>query len=194
MNSTKYSISAAHRITGKSRTTITAHINSGKLSVTEDDDGNKVIDASELIRVYGDACDFGVESQETKREDKAAVSIAKTPQAEPDTHFIKELLENERQERKRERDLLQKQIDNLQDSLKLAQEGHNRATLLLEDKSGDSNQWQAAISAIESRVANQEDKVKEEQDRAQKILRQNQALKKALDEEKNKSFWQKLFG
>ena len=45
MTTTKYSISAAHRITGKSRTTITKHLASGKLSCEEDAQGNKLIDA-----------------------------------------------------------------------------------------------------------------------------------------------------
>ena len=55
---TKYTITAAHRITGKSRTTLQKHLKKGKLSCEETDDGIKLIDASELIRVYGDACDF----------------------------------------------------------------------------------------------------------------------------------------
>ena len=51
--------------------------------------------------------------------------------------------------------------------------------------------WKSAIQGLEGRIANQEDEHKKERD---KILRQAQALKKALDAEKNKSFFQKLFG
>lgn len=55
---TKYTISAASRLTGKSRPTISKHIRQGRLSCEDDGQGAKLIDAVELIRVYGDACNF----------------------------------------------------------------------------------------------------------------------------------------
>lgn len=182
MTSTNYSISAAHRITGKSRTTIAAHMNSGKLSYTEDENGNKVIDASELIRVYGDSCDFeredsGEDTKDTKKS--AGQGNEKSERLE----YLEKELEKEKKERDRERALLESQIENLQDSLKLAQEGHNRATLLLENQSGKTGAWEKSISELKDRVANQE-----------KVLKQNQALRKALTEERNKGFWKRLFG
>ena len=49
----KYTVIQAAKITGKSRQTIYRHIDAKPISVTQDDDGNQLIDASELIRVYG---------------------------------------------------------------------------------------------------------------------------------------------
>ena len=49
----KLSISGAARATGKARTTIQAHIKKGLVSVECDPTGKKLIDASELQRVYG---------------------------------------------------------------------------------------------------------------------------------------------
>jgi enterochelin esterase-like enzyme len=95
------------------------------------------------------------------------------------------------------KDQYESRIESLEKSLEKAQDGYNSMTKLLEDKSNKENKedkWQSSIQALESRIANQETKAEEEKERAQKILRQNQALKKQLEEEKNKSFWAKLFG
>lgn len=58
MNTDKYTVSAAHRITGRARGTIINHMKSGKLSFEKDDHGNPLISAAELIRVYGKRCNF----------------------------------------------------------------------------------------------------------------------------------------
>ncbi|QDV71889.1 hypothetical protein [Botrimarina mediterranea] len=150
---TKYSITAAHRITGKSRTTIQKHIKKGKLSYTEDDDGNKVIDASELMRVYGDECDFSREEGDDAPEEVADVSGS----VRTELHTLREKLNTLAEERRRERDQLQAQIDHLQETLKLAQEGSNRALLLLENRSG-GGEWREAIAKLEKQLEDREDK------------------------------------
>lgn len=48
----KISISEAARLTGKNRSTLHRHIKNGKLSKDFDNDGNPVLDTSELSRVY----------------------------------------------------------------------------------------------------------------------------------------------
>jgi predicted site-specific integrase-resolvase len=50
---TELSISAAARTAGVSRTTIQKAIKTGRLSATTNATGNRVIDLSELLRVYG---------------------------------------------------------------------------------------------------------------------------------------------
>lgn len=150
---TKYSITAAHRITGKSRTTIQKHLKKGKLSYTEDEDGNKLLDASELIRVYGDDCDFS-------REEGASVSDAPTEASggvRTELHTLNEKLNTLVEERRRERDQLQAQIDHLQETLKLAQEGSNRALLLLENRSG-GGEWRDAFAQLEKQLEEREEK------------------------------------
>lgn len=49
----KHSISEASKLTGKARSTLHRHLNSGKLSKEIDVDGQPVIDTAELVRVYG---------------------------------------------------------------------------------------------------------------------------------------------
>jgi hypothetical protein len=50
----KVNLSQAAKLTGKNRTTIWRHIQSGKLSSERDRDGMPFVDTSELIRVYGE--------------------------------------------------------------------------------------------------------------------------------------------
>lgn len=50
----KVNLSHAAKLTGKNRTTIWRHINSGRLSYERDRDGLPFVDTSELIRVYGE--------------------------------------------------------------------------------------------------------------------------------------------
>lgn len=48
-----FNISQAAKLTGKARSTIQRDIKTGKLSATNGENGSPVIDASELMRVYG---------------------------------------------------------------------------------------------------------------------------------------------
>lgn len=50
----KVSVAEAANLTGKSAKTIYRHIETGKLSSSQNDNGSKSIDISELQRVYGD--------------------------------------------------------------------------------------------------------------------------------------------
>lgn len=175
---TKYSIAAAHRITGKSRTTIAKHVAAGKLSCVEDASGAKLIDASELIRVYGDACDF---SREEGASQPAAAGSGGTGQGEqvPVTSLAAQL-EKEIAERERERAHFRQQIDHLQDALKLAQEGQNKAMLLLEHRGSGGGEWREALAALEERLKTEQETAKA------------QAKREALAELKNQPWWKLL--
>jgi hypothetical protein len=144
---TKYTITATHRITGKSRTTIQKHLKKGKLSYSEDEEGVKWIDASELIRVYGDDCRF-------EREEGAQANEHVRPilpdTVRTDLHILRTKLDTLEEERRRERQQLQSQIDQLQETLKLSQEGANRALLLLDNRSG-GGEWREAIARLETK-------------------------------------------
>ena len=49
----RYSVRQASRMVGMSRKTLYAHIKQGKVSAQSNPEGDKVIDHSELLRVYG---------------------------------------------------------------------------------------------------------------------------------------------
>lgn len=50
----RHNISQAAKMAGVSRRTLQRHIDKGKVSCSTDESGNKFIDTSELLRVYGD--------------------------------------------------------------------------------------------------------------------------------------------
>lgn len=151
---TKYSISAASRITGKSRTTISKHLKQGKLSCEEGGDGAKLIDASELIRVYGDACAFDVDQSRDRQPSPAEKPPMATEQGvQAALTTLQTQLDKEVTERERERAHYREQIEQLQAALERAQEGHNRATLLLENKAG-GGELQAAMQLLRSEMHN----------------------------------------
>ncbi len=177
LSSSKFSISAVNRITGKSRTTIIKHIKQGKLSVELDADGNKVIDAAELIRVYGDDYDFG--QTEKPHHEAAAANDAGTHH---EVKRLQEQLDREIAERSRERQQYREQVEHLQETLKLAQEGHNRATLLLEKQPQGGGEWEQGLKRLEDR------------DVKENAARKINQYKKALEEERGKGWWDRLWG
>ena len=175
---TKYSITAAHRITGKSRTTIQKHIKQGKLSTTEGLDGAKLLDASELIRVYGADCDF---SREEGAQPPEQLRPAAHDWAPTELNALREKLDTLNEERRREREQLQSQIEHLQESLKLAQEGNNRALLLLENRTGGGD-WREAFVKLKRQV---------EQRETQTLAK---AKEEVLKEARSKPWWRALRG
>lgn len=193
----KYSISESARIVGVTRKTLYKHIETKPISVEKDEQERPVIDASELMRVYGDQCRFDID-----KESKQAVS---TPPEAPEPMIsdsleaavIKKELELIKMQIASERDNFEEQIDYLRKKLDEANGESRKLTALLTDQRSDAGragEWERTIKALEQRISNQERYAKEDKERAQKILRQNQALKKTLDEERKKTFWQKLFG
>ena len=189
MSKSQFTISEINRITGKSRTTITKHIKEGKLSVTQSGD-QKLVDAAELVRVYGDECDF----ENVTAAQQKTITQSKSSPSKGEGDYLQQQLERERQERERERRQFLDQIENLQDSLKTAQEGHNRATLLLENQSSGGGVLKEALDALSKRVDQQELTLKEEKELSQRLRRQNQLLRKAVIAEKQKTVWEKIFG
>ncbi|MCP4369450.1 MAG: DUF1682 domain-containing protein [Deltaproteobacteria bacterium] len=191
-------------LTGKSRETINSATKDGTLSYTLNSRKHKVIDVAELSRVYelvktiDEVSDVNAVSKsqppsETDSQEWRARYLEMKGRADAAESKV-ELMEKHHTQ---ERGIFEDQVDNLKDSLRLAQEGHNKATFLLEDqrsKKSGAGEWEKAIKALEARLANQEKAEKKHEEREQKILRQNQALRKALKAEREKGVFKKLFG
>jgi hypothetical protein len=192
----KLTLGQASKEAGISKPSLSAAIKKGRLSAVKNESGYYEIDPAELFRVYP------AKTNTNTKNEQAAVTAANPSKSGGDgaSDEVLALLLAERDTLIEEKNASIKRLEEekgaLREDLDDQKDQTKRMTLLLENKSQDTNKedkWQETIKAIELRVANQETKAKEEGERAQKILRQNQALKKALDEEKNKSFWQKLF-
>lgn len=199
----KVSVREAALLTGKSRETINAATKSGKLSSSRDGKNKKVIDVSELERVYPlvksidqinasrqpvrerqDASDSDVRSDIARLTEKLAASEA--------------MQENLLTERTRERRQLEDEIANLRENLSRSQDQHSKALLLITDQSQDTTDrvgdWEKSIKALEKRIANQEEQARRERQLSEEAERKLERYKRALHAERNKTLWQKLFG
>jgi len=98
-------ISEAAKLTGKSRATLHKYINNGRLSAVQCDSGQKKIDTSELLRVFGELVSNSVNSDDKNEQ-----------------HFTSNTI-----------DVLHSQIDLLRDELNAAHE-REKAALERESK------------------------------------------------------------
>ena len=193
----KVNISKAAEMVGVTRATFYRHIEKKGITVGEDADGNPQVDVSELIRVYGDRVKADTNSEQSRTDLNAQAKQVETVLDTAEIAALKKQVELLELSQKREREILEGQIEHLKETLEKSQESQSRLTILLEDKSKKEEgeeQWKSSMNALEARIANQEEAAQQDKLRAQKAIKQNRALKKALEQEQNKTFWQKLFG
>ncbi len=203
-------ITKAAKMAKVSRNTIYNDIESGVLSYTANARNKKLINIAELARVYD-----GVELEDNPKEE-VLPDVQKRPdvlksQSKQDISLqviqerlraAEKALETQNEERQRERQNYESQIDSVQKTLDKLQQAHGQTVALLEHKTNNGGgAWEKSIKAMEQRLSNQEKAAKEKAEREEKILRQNKLLKRALASEKekleveqNKTFFQKLFG
>ncbi|WP_311763188.1 DNA-binding protein [Proteus terrae] len=112
------SISEAARLTGKARSTLHKYIKQGKLSTTTaQNTGNKSIETSELIRVFGKISNFST------TESDSVIPVSKLQQETPSTtqslQIKLQLLEQENAHLKAEKELLSKNLDDIRQAMLL---------------------------------------------------------------------------
>lgn len=112
------SISEAARLTGKARSTLHKYIKQGKLSTTTDQNtGNKSIETSELIRVFGKI------SNSSTTDGDSVTNVSKLQQETPNTtqslQIKLQLLEQENAHLKAEKELLSKNLDDIRQAMLL---------------------------------------------------------------------------
>lgn len=190
---TKFNQSEAARIVGRARNTIAAHIKSGRLSAEHDAQGNLVIDQSELLRVYSDECDFSrVDAPSTTgAKDHPPVAQNNGQGLFAQLSMTEQLLESQKEERRRERERLEAEIGRLEQLLHKAEERQNKITLMLEDRTRGIGGFENSFQALERRVTEQGETLHKKLEEAEQ---QANRYKKAYHAEKSKTVWQKLFG
>lgn len=188
---TQLSMTEAAKIVGVERSTLYRHITEKGISVIKREGSHPKIDVSELIRIYGDQVDPSrlKSNKKTNNDTKQPTNATSN-----DTKIINSLSDNERikileEERKREREQFQEQIDHLKDILSSEQEERRKITSLLtdkrEDKSNSNEAWKESVKALESRIANQEKTAQEKQDLQASLDAEKTRLKK--EEEKTEA-------
>lgn len=185
-------------MTGKGRATIRRHLKDGTLSCETDKDGNRVIDASELMRVYKDDCDFDREEgvgqrNRTKRIEKPEPTDIKDLKTQYEARIEQFVATIER---------LEKELDQAHERDRESQESYKQSLRLLEDhsaKTASSEDWKAAIAVMETKLANHQEETKRHSEQRIAELEETHKrrlarMRQELDSERNKSFWQKIFG
>ncbi|EMI7065613.1 DNA-binding protein [Providencia rettgeri] len=112
------SISEAARLTGKARSTLHKYIKQGKLSTTTDQNtGNKSIETSELIRVFGKISNLStIDSDSVTHVSKLQ---QETPSTTQSLQIKLQLLEQENAHLKAEKELLSKNLDDIRQAMLL---------------------------------------------------------------------------
>ena len=179
----KYSKSEAARRVGYNRKTLDKHIKTKGITVEQDLNGNPQIDASELIRVYGDRFRPEGTTQQTPEEGATNTPTVPTPNAEIQVAVLKKEVELLEQQRDQFKNLYEEERAERQGSLKQ-----------LTDQREKQNAWEKSFEELRTQIAEQDrtaqqdlDAFKEETE--QKLLR----YRRALIAERNKSVWGRLF-
>ena len=180
MPTSKFSISAASRITGLSRPTIARHIKSGRISCELNDQGHKLIEGSELVRAYGDKCNFEREEKRGQTSETQRSELSPEEKIPHATAMQEQLIQRYAEENEHLRLSLSKALDYQESVVKL-----------LEDRSkDDSRKWQATLDAMSEKLANAtRQQIKEIELQHQKELSR---LKRKIQNEANKSWLDKL--
>ncbi len=141
MTSQKFSIAQAAKIAGKARNTIKNRMNKGRLTWELDGGGNKVIDASELVRVFGDDCQFD------RLDNRAGGKPVKKPESKAGTDLEREL-SDARREIERKNDIIRK-LEEDKDYLKEELSGFRK---MLPDLRGQKSEADKKLDMFEKMV------------------------------------------
>jgi len=197
---------------GVSRATIYNDIESGTLSVENGPKDRKMVNVSELERVYKTLKnpepeeDSNTEQSSQNRNidkrntDQVAVLQERLEAQRKQTQLLENMLTREQEERKREREATKEFQEYFKSQIENQAESIKNFTRLLEDQrnqegNGAGGKWEKSLKAMEERITNQEAQARKEIEEIKKnSQRQVMQYKTALEVEKNKPLWKRLFG
>lgn len=169
------SISAAARAVGKDRGTIHRYIKTGKLSMSKDAAGNKVIETSELLRVFGSLTGDG-------NKGGVATTVA-TPGENSNTQHV-----------------LEATLELLKEQLKVSQERETRLLAMLEHEQESRRELERRLLPPGSDVPQQAESTPEQSPSPEvEVLPTAATVVEVVPpvesgEEKKKGFLARLFG
>ena len=189
----------AAELVGMKRPTFYRKVKELNVSTAIDDTTRKkMVDVSELMRVFGD--DFKLNQSEQKPVSKASVDKNKAVQSVDsgqgnEIEIIK--LKSELEKEKALRQVSEETVDYLKQQIESEKDEKKKLNLLLTDqreKTGQGDAWAETLKKLEERIANQEKATEEKSKRETEALAKQKELEEALELEKHKSFLHKLFG
>lgn len=183
----KLSMEQAAVVIGKSKKTIYNHKDKNKFSYDIDVDGKAVIDASEVLRVYGNKPDIVERLKELQEPSNDKGSVITQGYTKKTSGGVKEseiveyrikvaTLEAELDKEKALKSKNEEDLEYFKEALTKSQETAQKVTLLLQDQRDkpiqNPDEWKDSIKALEEKIANQEKevKLKTEEDAKEKEL------------------------
>lgn len=191
MSANKVSVLIAAKMVGVSRATFYRHIDEKSISTEQDDNGNKVIDIAELVRVYGNKLKT---LEDVERADKAKKKKGDINQdsdnVSTELELMREKLQSLETERERERKQLSDQIGDLRSRLEKteeqrikAEEQKDRLTLMLTDQRSEKDKIMEKEKSHEKKFSDLETTIQELKSQQEKLLNNEK-----------KGFFSRLFG
>jgi len=202
---TQFSVSdiAKAKITGKSSQTVRRELKN-RQATTHAKGKSIYVELSELMRIYtNDELDFLVLSDKSPQKNDTPPTILSEsiPSPQPDNTLEIELLKEKLNSAEKQIEQYQGDIDYLKQTIDKALENQNKTMLLLEHQSQKETAKPYDFSKLEERIAKQEEATKSSLDKTEKLEQDKKALiqelkkqKAVLAQEKNKGFFQRLFG
>lgn len=190
-----HTLSEAAKVTGKSKTTLTRAIKSGKLSARKNDDGNYEIDPAELNRAFENTIAKKTAKDNKKKNTSTKTTSTKTTSTRNvDLEILQNKLESKEEQislkddlieqLKAERDRVYGLITDQRDRSETTEEMLNKEIEALRDK----------VLSIEVEKQGLNQNVRKMRETAQEYADKYKRTSQVLREEKNKSWLQKLFG
>ncbi len=197
---TRLTLGKAAKAAGISKPSLSAAIKKGRVSASKNEKGHYEIDPAELFRVYPPK---GKDELEANSEPLPPTNPQKTSDSEGLGLLLAEK-DKLMEEKDRSIARLEEEKEQIRKDLEAQRDQAKRITLLLEHKTKEpdkNDSWEKTMRSLEARIANQEKERQEEirlrseqEAKAKKHLQKAREFKRALEEERSKSFWKKLFG
>lgn len=196
----------ACEMAGVSRSKLYKDMDAGHLSYTERNDAlrGRFIDVSELERVYGTlktpdttentSTDVNMSTAVENKKNSTPKESAIVPADLLELSVLREKVKMMEETKKAEMQTLEVQIDIYKNMVEKLEAQNKQTIKLLEDKTqrqDEDSRWDKVIDGLEKKIDAQNTA---SEDKIAKLEENNRKLMRALTNEKNKSFWQKLFG
>ncbi len=182
----KFSISQAARHVGLSRKAFYDHIKSKGITVERDEKGKQPkIDASELLRVYGDQFRMNMDTPKETGQgtDKYTAGNTRTSEANVQIAVLDERLKN-----------LEVQRDQFKELFEQEKQERQQGQRLLTDERDKQNKWEKSFNELRQQVLEREEGIRKElNELKEEKEKQIRRYRKALVQERNKTLWEKLF-
>lgn len=197
---TKYSLSKASRKVRKGRATLRKMMDNGDLSFELNGDGHRILEASELQRVFPDR--FQLDDDEESPKSKAQ-SKSSGKRTEPDSDLVF-LLDELKKSTQREREQAEAHIARIEKDFDDAKASFRNSLSLIEDLTSRAEDFKAEKIAMEERHAKELAKAakeaateavktwqEEERRRRQELAARRQ---EELEAKRSRSFFRRLMG